>query len=310
MRALVRPSTMSLSLLLAGSLAPLAAQAQPAPDQQYQPQPGYQQPQGYPEQPGYQQPQQYPQQQYQQPQQYPQQQYQQPQQYPQQQYQQPQPYPPPGYAPQAPPPGYYAPPPQPAYGQQPTYAPPPAYAPPPPAGPPAYRRGFLLMPYLGVNVPVGDTSNGMSTGLRLGGLMGAMVGPFVSLNGELTIDILNPDTPSGMSVTEVEADLAFSPLFHLSLPGLELVAGPKIGFFALSGSVSYSSSTYSDTTYSGSGVAYGFNTGVFIPIVGRLAIGGLLGYTVRSFSSCDSGSTDCVSGPDEKFFSFTGAMIF
>jgi hypothetical protein len=87
MRALVRPFTMSLSLLLAGALVPLAALAQQAP---YPPaQPGYQQPQpGYQQpQPGYQQPQQYPDQQgYQQPQQYPQQGYQQPQQYPQQQY--------------------------------------------------------------------------------------------------------------------------------------------------------------------------------------------------------------------------------
>jgi len=322
MRALVRHLTMSLSLLVAGALAPLAARAQTAPNQPYQPQPGYQQPQQYP-QPGYQQPPQYPQQPaYQQPQGYPDQQgypqpqqgYQQPQQgypqqqYPQQGYPQPQQYPQQGYAPQGnpPPPGYYAPQPQPTY-RQPAYAPPPAYAPVPVE---TSRRGFLFMPYLGLNVPVGDTSNILSTGFRLGGLMGGMVGPFLSLNGELTIDFLNPkNTSSGISVTEVEFDLAFSPLFHLRLPMLEIVVGPKIGIFALSGSMTDNTGYYADTSYNGSGVVWGLNSGAFIPI-GRMAIGGLLSYTVRSYSSCDATSTDCVSGPDDKFVSLTGALIF
>jgi hypothetical protein len=299
MRALVRPFTMSLSLLLVGSLAPLAAQAQTDPNQPYQPQPGYQQPQQ-----GYQQPQQYPQPGYQQPQQaYPQQQY------PQQQYQQPQQYPPQGYAPQGnpPPPGYYAPQPQPAYGQQPAYTPPPVYAPPP--SEPAYRRGFLWMPYIGLNVPAGDTSDFASTGLRLGGIFGFNVGPFLSLNGELTIDILNIDTSSAGSATAAEVDFTFSPLFHVSLPQIELVVGPKLGFFGMSST--YSQSGYSDSTSSGSGLAYGFNAGVFVPL-GRIAIGGLLNFTGRSYSSyCQNDICGDVSGgSDDKFFGFSGALMY
>jgi hypothetical protein len=297
---------MSLSLLLAGALAPLAAQAQQAPPYPAQPgypqpQPGYQQPQGYPDQQGYQQPQQYQQpqpypQQYQQPEQYPQQQpqYQQPQQYPQQGYPQPQPYPQQGY--QQP----YA---QPGYAPQPAYAPPPAET--------GRRRGFLFMPYLGLNFPVGDTSDGLSTGFRLGGFMGGMAGPFLSLNGELTLDILNPkNTPSGMSITALEFDFAFSPFFHLSLPMLEIVVGPKLGLFVYGETVSYSSGNYSDSSYSGSGAVLGLNSGAFIPI-GRMAIGGLLSYTIRKFASCDSSSsTDCISYPDEHYVSLTGAFIF
>ncbi len=360
MRALVRPFALSLGLLLASALAPPAARAQAAPDQQYPAQPGYQQtpaqpaypqpappppeyqqpqvspdqqgyqqqpsanPQQYPAQPGYQQPQPgYPQppQGYQQPQPgYPQPQpgYQQPPQgYPQPQpgYQQPQAYPPPqGYAPRGnpPPPGYYAPPPR--YGRRPTYAPPPAYAPPPPV--PPYRFGFLWMPYIGVNVPVGDTSNGVSTGLRLGGIFGFNVGPFLSLNGELTIDVLNLDAGSGQSATGAEVDLAFSPLFHLDLPGLEFVVGPKLGFFGMSASSSRSG--YPDSTFSGNGLAYGFNAGFFIPL-GRIAIGGLFNFTGRSYShQCYSNYStnysdvcgDVSGGSDDKFMGFSGALMY
>ncbi len=323
MTALIRPFAMSLGLLLACLLMPRAvqAQAQADPNQPYQAQPGYPQPQQYPQQqPGYQQPpQQYPQQQpgYQQPQGYPDQQqgYQQPQPgyqqpYPQQGYQPPPAYPPAqGYAPQGnpPPPGYYAPAPQPAYGQPPRYTPGPAYAPPPVE--PAFRRGFLWMPYIGVNVPVGDTSNSVSTGLRLGGIFGFNMGPFLSLNGELTIDVLNLDSTAGVSATGAEVDLAFSPLFHIDLPALELVVGPKLGFFAMS--ATYSESGYPDSTMSGNGLAYGVNAGVFIPL-GRIAIGGLLNFTGRSYSSACQNDVcgDASSGSADKFFGFSGALMY
>ena len=105
-------------------------------------------------------------------------------------------------------------------------------------------------------------------------------------------------------------DFAFSPLYHLALPQLEIVVGPKLGFFGASSSVDYGGSTY---TGSGSGVAYGLNAGVFFPL-GNIAIGGLLNVTVRSFSSCDntnSNSSDyCITGPDQKTLGFSGAMIF
>ena len=306
MRTLVSPFALSLSLLLAGALAPLTAQAQPAPDQQYQPPPGYQQPPQYPQQPGYQQPQGYPDQPgYQQPQQqYPQQGYPQ-QQYPQQGYPQQQTYPQAqSYPPQGnpPPPGYYAP--QPAYSQ-PTYAPPPRYA--EPAGPP-YRVGFLWMPYLGVNVPTGKGSDGYGPGLRLGGLFGFNLPPFLSLNGELTIDILNPDT-SGVDVTEVMVDFTFSPLFHFRIPQVEFVVGPKFGYFAYD--LSYSANGSASTDESGSGYAYGFNAGVFVPL-GRIAIGGLFNFTGRHFNSYCAESTcfDVTGGSDAKILGFSGALLY
>jgi len=321
MRALVRPYAMSLGLILPGVLAPSAALAQADPNQPYQSQPGYPQPQGYPEQPGspqqqpqqqYQQPQPYPQQGYQQPQQYPQQGYPQPQQYPQQGYQQPQQYPQQGYAPQGnpPPPGYYAPSPQqqPAYGPQPAYAPPAAYAP-PPAEPP-YRRGFLWMPYLGLNVPAGSASDNFSAGFRLGGLFGVNMNRMFSLNGELIIDVLNPN--GSASATAEQVAFTFSPLFHLNIPALEFVFGPQLGYFGESATVSGSSYDYN---YHGDGVVFGMNAGVFVPL-GRIAIGGLINVSTRSFSNyCENDYytyyvDSCYSVSKFTSIGFTGALMY
>ncbi len=228
-----------------------SAPPQAYPQQQAYPQPGY--PQAYPQQPGY------------------------PQAYPQQ----------PGY-PQAYPqqPGYpQAYPPQPGYPAQ--AAPPPAYPPPPPAYQPqpeqpnpvpAYRRGLVFLPYLGINTVVGTGSDAYSTGFHLGGLLGGHIGPSFSLNGEMSIDVMNPNG----SGSEVLVDFTFSPLFHFGFPYVEFVVGPKLGFFADAGSIG--DSYYGGTTdFNGFGVAYGFTAGAFFPL-GRMAIGGLLNFTGHSFS--------------------------
>jgi hypothetical protein len=326
MRVLVRPMALSVGFLLTGLLATRATQAQTAQDPQYpqqpgyappqpepqpqpgspqpqpgyeQPQPGYQQPQPYPQQ-EYQQPQQYPQQGYQQPQpyQYPQQNYQQPQQYPQQGYQQPQQYPQQYQQPQP----YYAPQPAP----QPRYAPQPAYAPPRAEQP--FRIGYLWLPYIGINMPLGDQSDYYSTGLRLGGLFGLNFNQLMSFNGELSIDILNPDTSSGTSMIDVLVDFSFSPLFHFGTPQVQFVVGPKLGYFAESISVS---TDYSDDSSSGNGWSYGFNAGVFLPL-GRVAIGGLLNYTGHHYSTwCENSDCMRVSGGDDfQILSISGALLY
>jgi len=274
MRVLVRPFALSLGALLTTSLATRAASAQ---GEQYPAQPGYQQPQQqYPAQPGYQQPQQYPQQEYQQPQQYPQQPgYQQPQQYPQQQ----------------------------PYGAQPAYAPPPAYA--APAVELPRHHGAMMMPYLGFNFPTVNDA-GYSTGFRLGALFGAFAGPFVSLNGEVSLDLLNPGSGS---VTHVMLDLAFSPLFHFGPPRMDFVVGPKLGLFYEGRSYTSSGTDYSASAY---GVVYGINAGAFFSL-GRISIGGLLSYSIHSYSSaCDYNGTcgDATGFADFNVFALTGAMMY
>jgi hypothetical protein len=322
MRASVRPLGLSLGLFLLGSLTSGLAAAQAPQNQPYGAQPGYDQAQQqpYPNQ-GYQQSQPYPdqaqpQQGYGQPQAYPQQQQPYPsqpypqQQYPQQGYQQP---------PQsAPPAGYYAPPP--GYGQQPgypaqpapAYTPPPRYVQPQPAYP-AYRMGFLWMPYLGLNVPVGNTSDEADVGLRLGGIFGFNLPPFVSLNGELTMDFINL---KASSASDWIFDLTFSPLFHFGTPQLQFVVGPKFGFFGESYNYTYGGY---DRTISGSGLAYGFNAGIFVP-VGRMALGGLINFTTHHYSKlCENDSytgyvdscADSSMMPDDvKLFGITGALLY
>jgi hypothetical protein len=131
----------------------------------------------------------------------------------------------------------------------------------------------------------------------------------LSLNGELAFDVMNiKSDPYYSSPTEVFADFTFSPLFHFGGPGLEIVVGPKLGFF--DESFSYSD-TYGSSSSSTSGVSYGFNAGVFIPL-GNIAIGGLLNFTGRHWT-CDTTTSDCIdvsSGSDSKIFAFSGALIF
>ena len=170
------------------------------------------------------------------------------------------------------------------------------------------------MPFIGLNIPAGTTSDSFSPGLRLGTLLGGHVAPFLSLNGEFTIDVLNPkNVPSGYDVSAVAIDLAFSPLFHVPTGNIEIVLGPKLGAFGYAASVKYSGASVDGNAQ---GLSYGLNIGVFGG-VGKLAIGGLVGYTGRHATKvCSTRSgysetcTDSPSGDDMKILSITGAVLF
>jgi hypothetical protein len=236
--------------------------------------------------------------------------------------------PPPGYPP--PPAGY--PPAQPGYpAAQPGYpAAQPGYPPPPPgyvpqtyaapAPPPAApgRHGFLPIVYLGVNSFQGTTGQNTGPGFRIGTILGGRINPMFSINGELTIDVINPkNLAPGVSVTAAAVDIAASPLFHLPLGATgaaELVLGPKLGFWVDSGTVSGS---LNDGTGSDSGFLFGLNAGLFGYITPSTAIGGLLSFEGRSYSSScftPSGSTQtCQSTnlPDsDKVLGINGAVMF
>jgi hypothetical protein len=199
----------------------------------------------------------------------------------------------PGYPQQQPPPGYY---PQqqppPGYPQQPGYYPAqPGYgqAPAPiPATPsvPAFRRGFLAMPYIGVQIPVGDYGDSYDPGLRLGTLLGGHMSPMLSLNGELTIDVLNMKNTGSADVTAVMVDMVFSPLFHFGTDVFEAFVGPKIGAFGFALTAKVSGQEFKETAQ---GVAYGLNAGFGIP-VGNMAIGGLVSWVGRHASKACSKS--------------------
>jgi hypothetical protein len=286
-RALVVGCGLLLSSLSLSGVA--FAQATPQPDPQ-QPPPGYPPaPAGNPaeQQPGY--PQQqpgYPQQGY--PQQQPG--------YPQQGYPQQQPgYPQQGYPQQQP--GAYPPP---AYGAQPQQAP--------------GRRGFLALLYIGAQNYLGDSGNGLDTGFRLGALLGGRMSPQFSLNGELTIDVLNPSN-SSTNTTFVDLDLALSPLLHVPAGNLELVVGPKLGFRSYAAQTTAVGGT-SETTVTG--FTAGINAGAFVSLSpGGTQIGGLINLEARTASELcvkQTGFSDVCTSMNmpsaSKVLGITGAVLF
>ncbi len=223
---------------------------------------------------------------------------------------------PPAYA--YPPPGYYPPPAYPPPGYPPPGYPPPGYPPPPqyaqaPAAP-GYMTGFLGMPYLGLHIPLGDADEAFGTGFRIGGILGGRIMPMLSLNGEITLDIMNPkDVPSGMDVSVVMADVLFSPLLHFGAPSIDVFFGPKLGAFVMAESISYEGEELKATAQ---GLAYGINVGVAVP-VGNIAVGGIISYVGRHATEacveveglgeeCD----DSPSGDDFKTLSILGTVMF
>jgi hypothetical protein len=217
--------------------------------------------------------------------------------------------PPPGYQ-QQPPPGYQQPPPPQAYG----YGQQPGYAPPPPPG----KHGFLALPYIGIASHQEANSSDLGPGFMIGAILGGRLNPMISLNGELRVDALNVKTsqlPSGTDVSAFEVDIAFSPLFHVPFPQGEFVVGPKLGLFVGAQTVSYGGSEVE--TDSASGLMGGVNAGVFFDVGPKLAIGGLVSFTVRDIgSTCSTptgGSQTCNDSPglpSEKVLGFHGGILF
>jgi hypothetical protein len=173
-------------------------------------------------------------------------------------------YPPPqAYAPGYPPPGYQYPPPY-AYPPRPMPA---------PARPP--RVGFLALPYAGIHSFSGSGTNGLDPGLRLGAILGGAVSEIFSVNGEATIDVMNPSS-AGADASEDMATLAFSPLFHARSGSAEIVIGPKLGLWALSG---HASNGITTVDVDEQGWTIGGNAGVFFPVgTGTASLGMLLSF--------------------------------
>jgi hypothetical protein len=152
---------------------------------------------------------------------------------------------------------------------------------------PAWRRGMLIIPYVGLHFVEGIAADDYDAGLRIGGLVGARVDRSVSLNVELATNFLSPKgvdprtQSSGHDLT-----IAFSPLFHGAIGGGEVMIGPKLGF--------WSSSTSPDglgDQRSQDGWAFGFNLGAFAGVTDDVALGGMLAYQMTVLSQT------CARGP-------------
>jgi hypothetical protein len=157
------------------------------------------------------------------------------------------------------------------------------------AAPPPEKHGFLGMFYVGGHHYFGNAGKNLGTGLRLGTILGGRLTPQISLNGEITLDVLNPkNVPPGVDASGIDADITFSPLFHVPSGNVEIVVGPKLGLRAAAQNVT---SGGFRTTSSTSGYTAGINAGVFFALSPGASLGALLNFEARTHDeSCAQGS--------------------
>jgi hypothetical protein len=221
-------------------------------------------------------------------------------------------YPPPGYS--YPPPNAYAPPP--GYYAPPSNAPyPSSYAPPPP---PADRRhrGFLAMPFLGINSYQGDKGANLGPGFRLGTLLGGRINEMFSINGELTFDFANPENvPAGVDVTMLDLVLTVSPLYHFIAGNIEVVVGPKFGGHSFT--QQQNDTGLGDSKRTWNGYVIGLNGGVFAAVSRGMSLGGLLSLesrTAHEYCFTDPGFAEqCTTnntGSSFRVLGFMAALLF
>lgn len=222
-------------------------------------------------------------------------------------------YPPPGPYVYPPPPAGYAYPPPPAYA----YPPPAAYAYPPPALPrQVHRRTFQLVPYIGIHSYEGESGASLGPGFRVGGLTGFRLSDLVSINGELTLDLLNPNgLPYGESYSELATTISLSPLVSFPAGRFELVLGPKLGFWLASYSQISPSRGDGDGRYLGFDL--GANGAAFLPVGRNLRMGALASFDLRIFrQSCFTpydGLEGCSAGalpPADKVVALSAVLMF
>jgi hypothetical protein len=170
-----------------------------------------------------------------------------------------------------------------------------------------HDHGRVFLPYLGLNLPVADTAKSYSAGFRLGGLAGWHVTPWISINAEFALDLMDGDPDASMlKPHEHYLDFVLSPLLHLQFG--RIVVGPRLGWFTNNRSYSDSDSasrqcmsatgSRSDCSepsleaHNGQGLLFGLNAGGFVPF-GRMTIGMLASASFRHFMTVDCGPYGC-----------------
>jgi hypothetical protein len=208
-------------------------------------------------------------------------------------------YPAPGYPPPGsyPPPAYYPPPgsyPPPAYYPPPGSYPAPAYPPPgtypgvygrPPPRPSS--RFFQLIPHIGVHSFQGQGGAILGPGVRVGGLVGLRVSDHLTINGELTFDVVNANHLPAQDTfySETDVTVGLSPLVNFPVGGIELAFGPKFGGWAAD--YSQTSLARGDGDGSYTGFDFGANGAAFVQVGRKLWLGGLLAFDLRTYGgSC------------------------
>ncbi len=157
-----------------------------------------------------------------------------------------------------------------------------------------WKDGAQAIPFLGMNSIAGDGGKGYGVGFRFGSLFGGRFAQNWSVNGEIVLDVLNPNSTPGLDISGWNGDIAIAPLYHYPLAQVELVAGPTVGtFFRLE---RRKDSLMSETLWA-YGWTIGANAGAFVPLHNRKALGVLFNFIVHEpLKSCfDAGMELCAT---------------
>jgi hypothetical protein len=180
----------------------------------------------------------------------------------------------------------------------------------------SWRRGLLVLPTFGVHFVEGVASADYGAGLRLGLLIGTHVSPTVSLNVEIARNFLSPHPPPGSTdnLSGGDVTIAFSPLFHAAAGPVDIVAGPKLGFWSLT--VNDSSGQLGTDQAFENGWTFGLNLGFFVGTGDAVAIGAMFAYQIDLLTqSCarglDVNNQGCdITGFPPQFLSLSAGALF
>ena len=175
------------------------------------------------------------------------------------------------------------------------------------------KRGFLLLPFVGVHTYVNEEASAYQPGLRFGALAGGRLSNLFSLNGELIFDFSNVRGVSS-SFHERAYHFVFSPLLDVAAGAVQLVVGPKLGIFLLRTEESDFALTVASEV---SGVSAGVNGGLFIPVSVHTSIGVLLSFDlIGANRSCvigaggGGGSCGSPAAQNPKVLGMTAGILF
>jgi hypothetical protein len=183
---------------------------------------------------------------------------------------------------------------------------------PPPLEP---HRQVLGLLFAGVQ-SIQNQGSSTGPGLRLGLVLGGRIDSRLSINAQVSYDILNPDRAvPGVSFYNFAA--AAAPLFELSLPrGMRALVGPKLGLFR-AGASGQGERDASDAVYTG--LLVGANLGAFVRVSRRneIDVGGLVGLDLEKALSCrvngnvGNGASCAASGlPVQEIISASAGVLF
>ncbi len=160
---------------------------------------------------------------------------------------------------------------------------------------PPRNRYFQLIPYIGIHSYWGQAAANVGTGLHIGGMIGSRLGDLFSINGELTLDVLDVSgLPQVEKFSELDFSATVSPLVSVAAGKIDLAFGPKLGVWG----ATYDQTSIARGSGSGtfSGVDFGANFAGFTQVRSRLWVGGLASFDLRTFRKSCFTPTDGQSG--------------